>query len=883
MPDHITLVDTKRLAQLTGDRDPQDWPMMNLTSGWNVVGVDEGPTTEHEGRLYVYFGDVATSDNGGHHTIGWNFVLPNKTQGADDTTGQPDWRFCARCNGLFWAPEDSAAGSVCPFGGEHVPAGWNFVLPNNMQGATDTTGQPDWRYCGKCHGLFHAPQEEPGGACPAGDGHRPDGWIFCLPSREQGARDSSGQPDWHLCATCHGLFWQPGGVPNPGICPAVNPRNSDLVAWTDDTRVAEAVLVEHDPQGWNFVLPNTTQGATDTTGQPDWRYCAKCNGLFFAPHESATGSRCPLDGEHVPAGWNFVLPNNVQGATDATGQPDWRYCGNCHGLFWAPHGATDGTVCPGGGEHSPPPGSWIFYLPSREQGAAADSGQPDWHFCSRCHGLLWTGAKTPGTCPRSTAGGFRLHPVMRDPSNFDPMRATDPVGITKSLERPGGPFSHDGRAYAFVNISAPQYSEHLRPGNPTLGTYLVSKADPSKPGPYDTEFLFSPRIGACPTGPGGALQSHQVLGLSFILPHDLGASPISQAGWRHCRTCEVLFFSGEAATTGGACWATRQPHDGVGSAAYAVPIDESGLRTQGAWKRCGNCAAAVFTGYSAAPDLCPAGDGHHRPVGPELHVPFFDTPDAPPDDANHQSGWRFCVRCSGLVYTYREDRFFGAVPQLVNKSVVPGLPPTAAQSGLVILGFGWRADHGGDFRLAWIPLLAGSRPRLQDTMYYTGASPTPWSPDAGQAKNLWFHDEYTSIGLMWLDELQRWLLLLTNASDKDPVPGGDDPRARPIVARLAATPWELATAEDVPVFDPNVDYPSQPKAYGSYMHHPGMDRIHEKDPPPDPSQGWSYGAYPLRRFTTWNPATRELDLCYLLSLSRPYQVQVMRSTLRIEV
>ncbi|MEU9048486.1 MULTISPECIES: phosphodiester glycosidase family protein [unclassified Kitasatospora] len=609
MPDHMTLLDTKRLAQLTGDRDPQDWPMMNLTGGWNVVGVDEGPTAEHEGRLYVYFGDVATSDDGGHHPIGWNFVLPNKTQGANDTTGQPDWRFCVRCNGLFRAPKDSASGSVCPFGGEHVPAGWNFVLPNNMQGATDTTGQPDWRFCGQCHGLFHAQQEEPGGGvCPAGDRHRPDGWIFYLPSREQGAPDSSGQPDWHLCATCHGLFWQPGDIPNLGICPAVDPRNSDLVAWTDDTRVAEAVLVEHDPQGWNFALPNTTQGATDTTGQPDWRYCAKCNGLFFAPHEAATGSRCPLGGEHVPAGWNFVLPNNVQGATDTTGQPDWRYCGNCHGLFWAPHGATDGTVCPVGGEHSYPPDSWIFHLPSREQGADASSGQPEWHFCSRCHGLLWTGAATPGTCPRSTAGGFRLNPVMRDPSNFDPMRATAPVGITKSLERPGGPFSHDGRAYAFVNISAPQYSEQLRPGNPTLGTHLVSKADPSNPGPHDTEFLFSPRIGACPTGPGGALQSHQVLGLSFILPHDHSASPISQAGWRHCRTCEALFFPGEAATTGGVCWATRQPHDGVGSAVYAVPLDESGLRTQGAWKRCGNCAAAVFTGYSATPDLCPAGD-----------------------------------------------------------------------------------------------------------------------------------------------------------------------------------------------------------------------------------------------------------------------------------
>src|SRR5262249_47682202 len=91
--DRVALVETRRICQLTGDRDPQDWPMMNLTAAWNVIGVDEGPTTEHDGRLYIFFGDVAVSDNGGHHQLGWNFILPNNMQGATDSTGQPDWRF----------------------------------------------------------------------------------------------------------------------------------------------------------------------------------------------------------------------------------------------------------------------------------------------------------------------------------------------------------------------------------------------------------------------------------------------------------------------------------------------------------------------------------------------------------------------------------------------------------------------------------------------------------------------------------------------------------------------------------------------------------------------------------------------------------------------
>lgn len=66
------------------------------------------------------------------------------------------------------------------------------------------------------------------------------------------------------------------------------------------------------------------------------------------------------------------------------------------------------------------------------------------------------------------------------------------------------------------------------------------------------------------------------------------------------------------------------------------------------------------------------------------------------------------------------------------------------------------------------------------------------------------------------------------------------------------------------------------------MHCPGSDQIPEKDPPQDDRQGWAYGAYPLGRFTTWSPGTQELVLYYLLSLSRPYQVQVMKSTLRIQ-
>jgi hypothetical protein len=145
----VEVISTVRIGQLTGSTrseeprwirsvDPMQWPLLNDTGRWGVTGVDLGANTEHsDGRLYFFFGDVAVEwDNrfpgysgdpliiresdlvawtddrqvlkhGGHLAMGWNFFLPNNEEGATESTGQPDWRFCVRCGGLFWAPEAS--------------------------------------------------------------------------------------------------------------------------------------------------------------------------------------------------------------------------------------------------------------------------------------------------------------------------------------------------------------------------------------------------------------------------------------------------------------------------------------------------------------------------------------------------------------------------------------------------------------------------------------------------------------------------------------------------------------------------------------------------------------------------------------------------------
>jgi hypothetical protein len=67
------------------------------------------------------------------------------------------------------------------------------------------------------------------------------------------------------------------------------------------------------------------------------------------------------------------------------------------------------------------------------------------------------------------------------------------------------------------------------------------------------------------------------------------------------------------------------------------------------------------------------------------------------------------------------------------------------------------------------------------------------------------------------------------------------------------------------------------------MHRPGRDCINPDLPPSEPpgvdNPGWAYGAFILERFTTFDRASRILSIYYLLSLSSPYQVQVMHSKL----
>jgi hypothetical protein len=144
-----------------------------------------------------------------------------------------------------------------------------------------------------------------------------------------------------------------------------------------------------------------------------------------------------------------------------------------------------------------------------------------------------------------------------------------------------------------------------------------------------------------------------------------------------------------------------------------------------------------------------------------------------------------------------------------------------------------------------------------------------WSPDGSVLadKNLFDYayqgtanpdGYYTETGLLWLPGPRRWMLTYTQGQ----VPPSDGAPAvqRPVYARFAERITDLGSAADIAIVDPT----TQPAA--ALLADPAS---------------YPYGPYPLEAYTSWDPRTGILDLYYLLSLFRPYQVQVMRTQIRV--
>jgi len=129
--------------------------------------------------------------------------------------------------------------------------------------------------------------------------------------------------------------------------------------------------------------------------QSDWRWCHKCEGLWFGG--GASMGVCPAGGTHSKSGsGNYTLTVNTP---DAPGQSNWRWCNKCQVLHFA--GNLQTGKCKAGGTHSTA-GSGNYVL---VHDAPLALGQPHWRWCKQCQALWFSGHPSHGACP---AGGAHV-------------------------------------------------------------------------------------------------------------------------------------------------------------------------------------------------------------------------------------------------------------------------------------------------------------------------------------------------------------------------------------------------------------------------------------------------------------------------------------------
>jgi len=136
--------------------------------------------------------------------------------------------------------------------------------------------------------------------------------------------------------------------------------------------------------------------------QDNWRWCNKCQGLFFAGNPTSV---CPAGGQHNPPATSgsadYILDDNV----GTPRQANWRWCNKCQGLFFAGNPTTGACPARGGHDFS---GSADYDL---NMGAITGTQQPSWRWCNKCQGLFYGGNPTTGNCP---AGGGHTYSGSAD-------------------------------------------------------------------------------------------------------------------------------------------------------------------------------------------------------------------------------------------------------------------------------------------------------------------------------------------------------------------------------------------------------------------------------------------------------------------------------------
>ena len=145
--------------------------------------------------------------------------------------------------------------------------------------------------------------------------------------------------------------------------------------------------------GWRLTGAAEAAGST----QVGWRWCDKCEGMFYAQASAGMGV-CPAGGHHSTSGsahYSATIGEDVSGRQ----QGGWRWCHKCEGFFYARASAGMG-VCPAGGHHDAT-GSGHYAAIIGEDATVGDcSQQGGWRWCHKCEGMFYARASAGmGVCP----------------------------------------------------------------------------------------------------------------------------------------------------------------------------------------------------------------------------------------------------------------------------------------------------------------------------------------------------------------------------------------------------------------------------------------------------------------------------------------------------
>ncbi len=145
--------------------------------------------------------------------------------------------------------------------------------------------------------------------------------------------------------------------------------------------------------------------------QDNWRWCNKCQVLFFGGNPP---TRCPAGGVHDSGGSaNYVLAYN-----NSSGQDNWRQCNKCQALFYAGNPPKIKNLI----SHCIADDYAHEHICSHNYSLILNppffplNGQVNWRWCNKCQ-MLFFGGNPPTRCPAGgvhDSGGSGNYVLMKD-------------------------------------------------------------------------------------------------------------------------------------------------------------------------------------------------------------------------------------------------------------------------------------------------------------------------------------------------------------------------------------------------------------------------------------------------------------------------------------